>query len=108
MSTVQDFVRPELNKGGDQLRGIRPMPNRQFDTTSTFTMPKPRRKPLKRLTRHGRAKVYRLKGYTSVAGVRAFIIVKLNLSQNKTSHSLVGFIGAYSSTIDLESISLVR
>ena len=34
-------------------------------------MPKPRRKPLKeRLTRHGRAKVYRLKGYTSVAGVR--------------------------------------
>lgn len=70
-STVRDFVRPELNKGSNRLRSIRPMPNQQFDTSSTFTMPKPKRKPLKeRLTRHGRAKVYRLKGYTSVAGVR--------------------------------------
>lgn len=68
---VQDFVRPELNKDRERLTSIRPNANDEHPPADNFTMPKRKRKSIvRRLTRHGRAKVYRLVGYTSVAGVR--------------------------------------
>lgn len=68
---VQDFVRPELNKDRERLTSIRPNANDEHPPADNFTMPRRKRKSIvRRLTRHGRAKVYRLVGYTSVAGVR--------------------------------------
>lgn len=70
VTTVQDFVRPDLHKN-EAFGSIRPPVNDQYIEAPGFTMPKPRRRTIKeRLTRQGRAKVYRLKGYTSVGAVR--------------------------------------
>ncbi len=70
---VQDFV--AVNPRGQKAypASVRPLPaDSDADPNQPgFSLPaRPKRSLRKRLTRNGRAKVYRLKGYTSVAGVK--------------------------------------
>lgn len=90
---VVDFVNPS-KQSRDTMSNIRQLSTDKEIEKTNFSLPRKKRSIVDRLTRQGKAKVYRLKGYTSVGHVKSLRKRdELKVKMIKTILILAGIVG---------------